>query len=136
MSTSILFQVKNNPAAKVAFMAFATAPAKVSAARAAAAKPSPEKEGQEGEESSLSEIHSIDTQTTIVEIHDEENPVITAAKLKMPASGSGATTAVRFKPSELKSTTVTQGLRYTSLWPSAKDVVITAAPPNTCPDKI
>ena len=118
-------------------MAFATAPAKVSAARAAAAKPSPKREGQEGEESSLSEIHSIDTQTTIVEIHDEEDPVITASvKSKTPASGSGATTAVRFKPSKLKSTTVTQGLRYTSLWPSAKDVVITAAPPNTCPDKI
>ena len=117
-------------------MAFATAPAKVSAARAAAAKPSPKREGQEGEESSLSEIHSIDTQTTIVEIHDEEDPVITAAKLKTPASGSSATTAVRFKPSKLKSTTVTQELRYTSLWPSAKDVVITAAPPNTCPDKI
>ena len=113
-------------------MAFTTAPAKVartSSARAAAAKPSPEREGQEGEESSLSEIHSSDTQTTIVEVHDEEDPVITAAKLKMPA-------AARFMPSKLKSTTVTQGLRYTSLWPSAKDVVITAAPPNTCPDKI
>lgn len=120
-------------------MAFTTAPAKAaraSAAHTAAAKASPEREEQEEEESSLSEIHSIGTQTTIVEVynHEEEDPVVAAADLKMSASGSGATT-VRFKPSKPKSTTITRGLSYTSLWPSAKDIVISAAPPNTCPDK-
>ena len=132
-STLNLFQIKNNTAAKVAFMAFTTAPAK-RAARAAAAAHTAVKAIQEREEeeaeSSLCEINSSGTQSTIVEVHEEED----IASLKMTSGQQCAsTTTYKFKANP-KSTMLTQGLSYTSLWPSARDVVISAAPPNTCPD--
>lgn len=115
-------------------MAFTTAPAK-RAARAAAAARADAKANQEREEeeaeSSLSEINSSGTQSTIAEVHEEED----LASLKTSSGQQCATaTTFKFKPKP-KSTMLTQGLSYTSLWPSARDVVISAAPPNTCPDK-
>ena len=95
-------------------MAFTTAPAKAAKAQAAVDKLHHEREEEE-EESSLSEVNSSSTQSTIVEVHEEEDPT-----RKTSFSHHCATVA--------------RGLNYTSLWPSAKDVVIVTAPPNTCPD--
>ena len=135
-SESILtfFQIKNNQAAKVAFMAFTTAPAKAARAQAAAAAAAhaATKMSQEGEEeemeSSLSEINSSSTQSTIVEVHEEEDS--TNKKTSLSQQRAGTTATFNFKPKPAK---MTRGLSYTSLWPSARDVVISAAAqPNTC----
>ena len=111
-------------------MAFATAPAK--AARAAAARKLQQQKKQQEEDnegdSSLSDVNSSSTASTIVEIHDEEDPVM------MTSFNQQCITASTFdyKP---KSMMFSQGLSYTSLWPSARDVVVsTTAPPNMCPD--
>lgn len=115
-------------------MAFTTAPAKAARAAAvarAAAKANQERGEEEEAESSLSEINSSGTQSTIAEVHEEDDPV---ANLKTSSGQQCVTTATyKFQPKS-KSTLISRGLSYTSLWPSAKDVVISAAPPNTCPD--
>ena len=124
-------------------MAFTTAPAKAAKAQAAAAAAAATraatcKVNQDGEEeemeSSLSEINSSGTQSTIVEVHDlEEDPAASIANKKTPLSQQQCATSAVVKPKLAK---MTRGLSYTSLWPSARDVVISAASqPNTCNDK-
>ena len=117
------FQIKNNPAAKVAFMAFSTAPRKAARAQAAAAKlqekEEEEKVKREGRVPCRQRSQSTSTQSTVVEVHlEEEEDDATKANVSCQQRA-------KVKPAML-----TRGLTYTSLWPSAKDVVITTAPPN------
>ena len=101
------FQIKNNPAAKAAFMAFTTAPAKAARAQAAANRLQ-----EEENEVTHQQNNSFDSNSTVVEVHMEVEP-----PRKTPLNHW---TRTKHAPSG--------GLTYTSLWPSAKDVVITTAP--------
>ena len=107
-------------------MAFSTAPAKAARAQAAAARRLKEKEEEEKrEEEEESRVtcrqrsQSTSTQSTVVEIHTEDGGD--------PLRKVSCThrTSVSLKSTE-RPAIVTRGLSYTSLWPSAKDVVITS----------
>ena len=108
-------------------MAFSTAPAKAARAQAAAARRLKEKEEEEREKGEEEECRvtcrqrsqSTSTQSTVVEIHAEDggDP---SRKVSWAHRAS-----VSLKSTE-RPAIVTRGLSYTSLWPSAKDVVITS----------
>ena len=121
-----LSQIKNTPAAKVAFMAFSTAPAKAARAQAAAARRLKEVEEGEEEEEEVGGVthcqrsHSTSTQSTVVEIHpvEDEDAGQRSPCAQQPSIG------LRSKG---RPPIVSKRLSYTSLWPTAKDVVITSS---------
>ena len=122
-----LSQIKNTPAAKVAFMAFSTAPAKAARAQAAAARRLKEVEEREVEEEEevggvnrRQRSFSTSTQSTVVEIHPVEDDDAGQRSFCAQRPSVGLRSKDRGPP------VVSKRLSYTSLWPSAKDVVITS----------
>ena len=129
-----LSQIKNNQAAKVAFMAFSTAPAKAARAQAAASKVDKEEEVDNGM-SPCRRSHSDSTRSTIVEVHNEEEGGASPKTKTSCDNGSGQ--KVERAKIDKPAFTVPRRLTYTSLWPSAKDVVITTElvpPPGADPN--
>ena len=106
-------------------MAFSTAPRKAARAQAASTelqvneKEEEEELKEEGGVPRRQQSQSTSTQSTVVEVHlEEEEDDTTKANVSCR------------QRTKVKPTMLTRGLTYTSLWPSAKDVVITAVPPN------
>ena len=108
-------------------MAFSTAPSKAARTQGAAARLQKEEEEEEGEKEEGGVPHrqrsqSTSTQSTVVEVHLEEEEDNTTTHKTNVSYRQGT----KVNPAML-----TRGLTYTSLWPSAKDVVITSSvPPN------
>lgn len=136
-----LSQIKNNPAAKVAFMAFSTAPAKAARAQAAAAKlqedqwEKEEKEEEENDASHHQQRPSSSTGSTVVEVHmkqeeeeKEEGKEKEHGEPKPPQRRLSYALASCSQRAKVKPSYVSRGMTYTSLWPSAKDIVITTTP--------